>query len=174
MLKLFVPDLYIKDYTKLNLNILLQHNIKVLVCDIDNTLVPFDQSHPTDEVIAFIDKIKKSSIIPVLISNNNADRVSLFAQNLDVVFYPFAQKPLKKTYLKVIQDYQIKPEEVACMGDQLMTDVFGANRSHCYTILTKPLVKRDIHYTKINRVIEKVVFFLLRVFKLFDKGEYDD
>ncbi|MEA5026339.1 hypothetical protein SDC9_101040 [bioreactor metagenome] len=174
MLQYFIPDLYIENYQKLNIAYLKNKQIKVLVCDIDNTLVPFDIETPTKEVQAFFDEIKTNGIIPVLISNNKAERVSLFANALNLHYYPYAQKPLKKTYRKLLGDYQVLPQEVACMGDQLMTDVFGAKRCQLFTILTRPLVTRDIHYTKINRQLEKIVFFFLKLCKKFDRGKYSE
>ena len=42
-------------------------------------------------------------------------------------------------------------------GDQILTDVIGANRVGMYSILTKPIDKRDIFVTKIKRPLEGVI-----------------
>jgi predicted HAD superfamily phosphohydrolase YqeG len=38
-----------------------------------------------------------------------------------------------------------------------MTDILGGNRMKMFTILTKPIDKKDIWITKINRPLEKIV-----------------
>jgi predicted HAD superfamily phosphohydrolase YqeG len=53
---------------------------------------------------------------------------------------------------------EVKPAEVAVIGDQIFTDVLGGNRSGLYTILVKPLAKKEFYGTKISRAME---FFIL-------------
>ena len=170
-LELFVPDLYIRSFADLNLADLKERGIRLLVIDVDNTLVPHDVAKPTEEADAFLKSVLASGIQPVVISNNHKPRVATLLEGYDIPFYYEAKKPLKLTYLKMMKDFKVKENEVATMGDQLMTDVFGANRCRCYTILTQPLVKRDILYTYPNRMMEKVMFAILKKKGLFDKGE---
>ncbi len=174
VLKIFLPDLYIENFQRLSVDFLKQKKIKLLICDIDNTLVPYDQHKPNEEVVTFINKIKANDIILVLISNNKTDRVKEFADGLDLAIYPMAHKPLKKAYLQVLQEHNLDKSMVAAIGDQLLTDVLGAKRCGIYAILAKPLVKRDINYTKINRFIEKFVYWILTKFYGFDKGRFDE
>lgn len=42
-------------------------------------------------------------------------------------------------------------------GDQILTDIVGANRVNMFSILTKPLDKKDIFITRIKRPIEEVI-----------------
>lgn len=51
----------------------------------------------------------------------------------------------------------IEPEHIAMVGDQIFTDILGANRMKMISILTKPLEERDILITKIKRPIENAV-----------------
>ena len=60
MRKLFTPDWYIRSYRNLDLERLVQSGIRVLVCDIDNTLVAHDVAEPDEAVIAFVQSVKKS------------------------------------------------------------------------------------------------------------------
>ena len=174
MLKLFLPDLYIKDYKDLKIDYLRNKGIKMLICDIDNTLVPFDQHYPDDGVFAFIEDLKKNDIIHVLISNNKTFRVKEFAKVLNFSYYPSVKKQLKITYRKVLNDFQIYKGEVATLGDQLLTDVLGSKRIGLLTILAKPLVTRDINYTKINRFIERYVYQLLERKGYLKRGVFDE
>ena len=174
MRKLFTPDYYIKNFQSLDLNRLLERNIKVLVCDIDNTLVAHDEADPSEAVKAFVQSVKAKGIQVVLVSNNVKERVERFAKELDVKTYPFAQKPLKKTYLKMMKDANCAPDEIAVLGDQLLTDMLGANRVGFYTILTNPVAQKDLTCTKINRFFENMVFEVLKLQGKLHKGEYDE
>ena len=54
MLKLFTPDYYIHSFSALRPEYLLEHGIRLLVCDIDNTLVPHDVALPDEKAVQFI------------------------------------------------------------------------------------------------------------------------
>lgn len=174
MKKLFTPDYYIRNYQALDVTRLLEKHIKVLVCDIDNTLVAHDEKYPNEQVKLFIQNIKNAGIKVVLVSNNVKERVETFAKDLDVKTYPFARKPLKGTYVKMMKDSGCKASEIAVLGDQLLTDMLGANRVGFYTILTNPVAQKDLTCTKINRVFENVVYKGLAIRGRLRKGEYDD
>ncbi len=174
MIKLFVPKMYIRNYKSLNLMKLKESGIKVLLCDIDNTLAPHDISLPDEDVAAFRDKVRSYGMELVLISNNTKKRVSLFAAHLGVSYYASSLKPLPYVYRKIKKRYQVKYEEIALLGDQLITDMSGANYLGIYPILSAPLVERDIHFTKINRIIERVLFKSLKNKGYLSKGEYYD
>ena len=57
------------------------------------------------------------------------------------------------------------------LGDQIMTDVIGANRAKMYSILTKPIDNRDIFVTKVKRPIEG--FIVRRYLKTLENGGKD-
>ncbi|MEG0528301.1 MAG: HAD hydrolase-like protein, partial [Longicatena sp.] len=92
----------------------------------------------------------------------------------DVLCYPFAMKPLPKTYRRIIKDIKVSKQHIAVLGDQLMTDVLGANMMGLHTILTAQAVERDLSFTKVNRIAENIVFKLLKVTKKLTKGEFDE
>ncbi len=174
MLKLFTPNYYIHRFHVLRPEFLLEKGIKVLVCDIDNTLVPHDVALPDQQVKDFIASFQKVGIQIVFISNNVEERVAKFAEGLNATYYYFALKPLPFKYHKMLKDLNVKRNEVAVLGDQLMTDILGANIMRFYTILTAQVVERDLSFTKVNRVFENMVFSLLKKTGKLVKGEYDE
>lgn len=174
MRKLFTPDIYVKSYREIQLEHLVKRGVKVLVCDIDNTLVAHDEPLPDADVKAFIRRAKASGLQVVLVSNNVRERVDRFAQGLDVNTYPFARKPLPHTYRKMMRDANCHPQEIAVLGDQLLTDMLGANTIGFVTILTTPIATRDLRVTKFNRIFERMVFGVLKLQGKLRKGEYYD
>ena len=174
LLGYFMPDEYIQDYGHLNIGRLKQRGIKLLICDIDNTLAAHDVSVPDEKAKRFVQEVKETGLDFCLISNNFSDRVNTFADVLDVKTYPLAKKPLIITYKKIMRETGYQADEIASIGDQIMTDVLGGNRAKIYTILTAPLVTYDLTSTKINRKMENIVFALLKQKGLLEKGKFDE
>lgn len=174
MIKLFVPRMYIENYKSLNLYKLQELGIKVLLCDIDNTLAPYDVSVANEDVIEFIQNVRKCGMELILISNNTNKRVSLFAKGLNVAYYASSFKPLPYVYRRICKDFEISCKEMALLGDQLITDMSGANYLGIYSILSSPLEKRDIHFTKVNRILEMILFKIMENKGFLSKGEYYD
>ena len=81
--------------------------------------------------------------------------MSLIILNVDVAFS--SRKPLKKKYIKIMNTYDFKPEEIACIGDQIMTDIFGANRQGHLSILVNAIGTKEPWTTKFNRNLEKFI-----------------
>ena len=177
MLKLFTPNYYIRKYTSLRPEFLKEKGIKLLVCDIDNTLVPHDVALPDEEAKSFLKKMQEAGIRVVFISNNVEERVKTFVDGCELenpVSYPFACKPLPFSYRKMLKEMAVSRNEVAVIGDQLMTDMLGANIMRLFTILTAPIVQRDLSFTKFNRIFERMVFFLLEKSRKLKRGEFDE
>ena len=174
LLKYFTPARYIRNFKSLDFDWLKRQGIRILVLDVDNTLVAHDEKVANEEVIQFVHQLKEHGLQPVVMSNNNEPRVKLFASSIDVPYYFYSTKPLKRTYRKLLRDYNVKPQQCAVIGDQLLTDVLGGNRMKFTTILTTPLVTRDIPWTKLNRALENQVYKLLEKKHLLKRGKYDD
>ena len=174
LLKYFTPAKYIRNFKSLDCEWLLRQGIRILVLDVDNTLVAHDEKVANADVIAFVQKLKDCGLQPVIMSNNNEPRVKLFASSIDVPYYFYSTKPLKRTYRKLLRDYGVTAEQCAVIGDQLLTDILGGNRMKFTTILTTPLVTRDIPWTRLNRSVENHVYKLLEKKHLLKRGKYDD
>ncbi len=151
------PNLYIENVQKLTIDYLKENKIKALILDVDNTLIDFYKKIP-DGTKKWCENLKKQGIKFCILSNsNNVEKVKKVAEELDVHYIYFAMKPLKKGFKKAIEYLQEKPENIAAVGDQIFTDVIGANRSKVKAILVKPLEEKDILITKIKRPLENFV-----------------
>ena len=170
-MKLFRPNITYRSYKDIDLDFLLSKNIDTILIDIDNTLAPHDESLPSKDAIEFINNVKEKNINIFTISNNNEERVSTFSKGLNVKGYSFSLKPLKKTYKKVLKE---NPNlgNICVIGDQLLTDILGGNRMKFMTIYTRPLVQKDITFTKFNRFFERFIINRLEKKNLLNLGEY--
>lgn len=157
MLKHFLPDEHVPSVFHIDPDKLVKRGIKAIITDLDNTLVEWDRPEATPEIKAWFKKIKDRGIIITIISNNNEQRVKEFADPLEIPFIYSARKPMGQAFRKAVLDMKIKKNEVVVIGDQILTDVFGGNRSGLHTILVVPVAQTDGLWTRINRKMERSI-----------------
>lgn len=170
---LFKVDYYVSSFMAVDLKKLKSRGIKLLLCDIDNTLMAYNEHHPNPKVIAFIEKVKTYGIEVALFTNTTPKRAYRFGNDLHISkVYFYSCKPLPFQFWRAIKEHGYKKNEVAILGDQLFTDILGGSIAGVYTILTEPISHIDRSTTKFTRKFEALVFKHLEK-KGFKKGEYD-
>ncbi|MED3624513.1 YqeG family HAD IIIA-type phosphatase [Neobacillus thermocopriae] len=155
MLKQFLPDEHVKSILDIKPEQLKSRGIKGIITDLDNTLVEWDRPSATPTLIQWFEEMKKHQILVTIVSNNNEDRVKAFADPLGIPYIFQARKPLGRAFNKALSQMGIKKEEAVVIGDQLLTDVLGGNRSGFHTILVVPVAQTDGFFTKFNRFVER-------------------
>lgn len=156
MLERLFPDKHVKRVEDIDYNELKNKNIKAILLDIDNTIINYERIM-TKSVENWIKKAKEYNIEICLLSNNTEKKVAQIANKIDVKFIYSAGKPGKKGYIKAIKMLNVKNTEIAVVGDQVFTDVYGGNKLNMHTILVEPIEIKDIWITKIKRPLEKRV-----------------
>jgi len=165
----FYPDEYHKNVYMIRYELLFEKGIRALLVDLDNTLIPYDETHPNDDIRALFNRLEKIGFEVVIISNNKQKRVETFAKELDVRFICSAKKPLRGGFLRALAlAGDFSPNQVCVIGDQFMTDLFGGKRMNYYVIIVDA-IKRNVEkwFTKLNRRLEK------RMLKLIHKHHPD-
>ena len=151
------PDAYLKNITEITLEFLNKNNIKGLILDIDNTLIDYDKKL-LDGTEKWCEDLKQNGIKLMILSNTNkVKKVEKVANILNLEYIYFAHKPNKKGFLKAQKLLELAPTQIATVGDQVFTDVWGGNRMKMFTILTEPIDKRDILITRLKRPFERIV-----------------
>ncbi|TCN24630.1 YqeG family HAD IIIA-type phosphatase [Mesobacillus foraminis] len=155
MLKHFLPDQHVKNIFEITPESLKRKNIKGIITDLDNTLVEWDRPSATPELMQWFEEIKKHGILVTIVSNNNENRVKFFADPLGIPYIYQARKPMGRAFRRALREMDLKKEETVVIGDQLLTDVLGGNRSGFHTILVVPVTQTDGFFTRINRTVER-------------------
>ena len=167
-MNIFAPNYYVQSFKTLNIRKLHEMGIQLLLCDIDNTLVAYDEEVPNQDVVDFIHKLKMNGIEVALCSNSLSSRGKNFGKHLPVSkTYPFCFK-------KAMKDHGLKANQIAILGDQMYTDILGGNIWGLYTILTAPIAIKDRNITKVFRFFEELIYGYLEKKKLLKRGEFDD
>lgn len=156
------PSLIYKGVQYIDLKTLKEKEIKGILLDIDNTLIDYTKVL-SKEIIEWVKNAKKEGFKLCILSNSNKmDKIIPIAKKLDIKYVSFAKKPSKKGYRKAAQLLNIEPKKIAMVGDQVFTDVLGANRMNMLSIYVEPINKKEYWYTKWKRPIEAVI---LKIFK---------
>lgn len=139
-----------------------QQGVEAVLTDLDNTLIAWNNPDGTPELLHWIETMKNAGIPVIVVSNNKAERVSRAIHHLELDFVARAMKPLTKGFKEVQTTYRIPKDKMIMVGDQLMTDIKGANRAGIRTVLVKPIVETDAWNTKFNRMMEKRIMTYLK------------
>ncbi|MBY0220992.1 YqeG family HAD IIIA-type phosphatase [Mammaliicoccus sciuri] len=155
VLKHFLPSEYVKSVLHIKPEKLVKQGIKGIITDLDNTLVEWDRADATQDIMAWFKSMHDAGLQITIVSNNHIERVSHFCDPLGIPFICEARKPLKQAFHQAIATLGLPKDEIVMIGDQLLTDVLGANRVGLQTILVVPVASSDAPITKFNRAIER-------------------
>lgn len=172
MLEQYVPDKYYKSVFVIDYKKLKKSGIKCLLIDLDNTIAPPSMRKPTKKVINLFEELKDMGFKIILFANSTRNRVDTFKNTLGVDASALTFKPKKDKYLRIMEIYGYKPEEICAIGDGLVTDVLGANRLDITTILVNPISSKDSLYGSVNRKLEKQIIKKLAKNDIFVRGKY--
>lgn len=153
-----MPNMRVDSVFEIDLEGLYAKGYRGIITDLDNTLVGAKAPSATPELVEWFEKVKKCGFKLVIVSNNNLDRVSVFADPLNIEFVHAARKPAGSAFHRAMEMMKLTPKETIVVGDQMMTDVFGGNRLGLFTVLVLPISIGDEGFgTRINRRLERFV-----------------
>lgn len=152
---LFKPTYVFNNVTEITADFLNKHNIKGLILDLDNTLTTHNNPNPPQSSLDWLDKIKKSGIKMMIVSNNSAERVTPFAKALGLHFVPNGKKPLTFGYTQAIKEMGIHKKSIAAVGDQIFTDILGSNLKGIRSLFVFPIEPETSLPFRFKRACEK-------------------
>jgi HAD superfamily phosphatase (TIGR01668 family) len=151
------PNAQFEKITDITPDFLVKNNIKAIILDVDNTLIDLN-ANKIDNIEDWIKKIKDANLKICIASNSlKKDKVKKIATILEIPYIFFSVKPLKNGLKKAKEILGEKSENIAEIGDQLFTDVLGANRMKMFSILTTPIEEEKGFLDKLKRKIERKV-----------------
>lgn len=163
MLKSFKPTWMVESIYQISPEQLRQENIKAVLTDLDNTLIAWNNPQATEETIEWIELMKENNIKVIILSNNTRKRVGKVASILELEFVPNAVKPFQRGFNKALKEFGLKKDEVLMVGDQIITDIKGANHAGIASVLVKPILDSDAWNTRLNRFVElKIMNYLIK------------
>ncbi len=153
----FIPKMYKKSILDIDYKKLKQRDIKILLFDFDNTIIQRETEKIDKDILKLIKKLKKEFLIYIISNSLNEKKLNKICTTLGIPYIKNSHKPLKKGFKK-LRLRNIENSQIAMIGDQVITDVWGANRMGYFSILIDPITNNEVIFTKINRLLEKLIF----------------
>lgn len=152
--KNIIPDDYVSSIFDIDYNKLYSNGKRLILTDLDNTLISYKATEPIDELYKWKSELEGMGFEIIIVSNSGKKRVKHFANMLGIKYVNLSTKPLKRGFKKALKiaSTKYKKEEVVVLGDQLLTDVYGAKRMKLSMVLVKAIDnKTERLVTKHNR-----------------------
>jgi hypothetical protein len=166
MFRIFYPTEYYDSTYSINFSTYYRRGYRAVIFDIDNTLVEHD-APANERATKLIKKLLGMGFKVCFLSNNDEERVKMFNENLGAVYIHKAGKPLAKGYRQAMDLMGTTERNTLFVGDQLFTDIWGANNAGIHSILVKPIAKHEEIQIILKRIPEKLVLhFYLKKHKI--------
>lgn len=152
--KYLLPDRLFGSFREVTPEVLAPMEVRALLCDIDNTLVTYDDAEPTADVLRWIELLSAAGIAVAFVSNNDEERVTRFNRDLRCVAFPKAGKPSIKAYESALHALGMRRGDCAVLGDQLLTDAWAAHRLGVPALIVPPIKDKRSLFFRFKRALE--------------------
>lgn len=161
-MKKLLPVLIYKGVEYIEFEKLDKHNVKGILLDVDNTLIDY-QRNLSDKVVNWVKEAKNRGFKVCILSNSNKEeKIKKVATVLELEYIMFARKPLQVGFKKAAKLLDLNAENIAMVGDQVFTDVLGANIANMLSVYVEPINKKEYWYTSWKRPIEELILRKVR------------
>lgn len=155
-----LPKRMTKALTDVTPELLRSQNIRLLMLDFDNTIVPYTTDVPTQAMEHWLKNMNAQEDIQVcIVSNSHNDRVPAFCEKYGLDCITHAKKPFSRGIRQCLEKYGIPAGQAALAGDQIYTDTLGANCMGVTSILVKA-IDNHTFWLKARHVLELPFIFL--------------
>ena len=135
-----IPDYLFESIYTIDIERLRARGVTLLLADLDNTLIPYSQKLPTDDIRAWRDRLKAAGITLFILSNSRKPgRAKRFAEALEVPYMGHAGKPRSGGFVRAMAQMGVTPSQTAIVGDQIFTDIWGGNNAGVLTLMVRPI-----------------------------------
>ena len=166
MIGLLFPFEYVDSVFSIDYEKLFQKGYRGIIFDIDMTLVPHG-ADSTEEIDELFKAVHKAGLKTLLLTNNSEERVKRFIKNIDTLYLCDAEKPDTKGYLQAVEMMGIRKNETVFIGDQIFTDIYGANKCGIANILVKYVTATVETRIGIRRNLEKIILKIYEITKIY-------
>lgn len=131
---------------------------RLLLLDVDNTLLPWRGLEIPASTRAWVAHARELGFKMCILSNTrHPERLERLADDLGIAFRRGRFKPSTHMFEMALEEFGVSADEAVMVGDQLFTDVLGANRAGIDSVWVRPMTDRDFVGTKISRMGEYLV-----------------
>lgn len=157
MRKTLQPTYSFIKYNDITVEFLKSHGFSGILTDLDSTLTEHNCEDPDEDLVKWIDTITNADIRVCIVSNNRIKRIYPFAKKIGVPCICNAFKPDKTAIKQGLTVINRLPAETLFIGDQIYTDIKGAEAVGIRSALVEPVGNKTTSFIKFKRYLEKVI-----------------
>lgn len=160
----FFPYAMCDDTYAIDYKYLWEKGYRGIIFDIDNTLVEHNEP-ATEKAVDLFAELKSTGYRTAVVSNNKEPRVRLFAEAVGCEYVFRAGKPGASGYIKAMEKLGTQRSNTFAVGDQLFTDIWGANNAGIKSVMVKRTASHEeiqIHLKRIPETLITAVYRLIR------------
>lgn len=154
---LFLPTAAVERVTDIRPDMIYAMKARAIILDVDNTLAVHGSPEPFAGTVEWVRSMERAGIRVVIMSNNFKRRVEPFAAKYRLPFLCFAMKPLPFSYWKAAEKMGVRRSGAVAVGDQIFTDVVGANLARMKSILLVPADEESTFSFWLRRKLEQPI-----------------
>jgi len=159
----------IADYSFLKLTdvspeFLAKKGVKLLLLDLDNTISPYGEAEPSEEIMDWAGEMHDKGITLFIVSNTKKPRAGIFADKMGIPYIKYAKKPSRYGLREAMRITGFTEKETALAGDQTFTDVLAANRADVMSIMVEPI--------KLSNAFLTVRYWLEKPFRILTRNDF--
>ena len=152
---MFHATVALRSVLQIQPGLLRQYGIRGLMLDLDNTLTTHDNPAPAEGVLSWIGLMRQAGIAMMIVSNNRPHRVQPFATALGLPFVAEGAKPLPRGFRLAQKRMQLPFSQLAVVGDQIFTDILGANLCGVKSIYVRPIQYENKGFLRVKRWLDR-------------------
>ena len=161
-MRLFAPESYVNSIFDITPAWMDERGLKALLVDIDDTLSPHGSLVPSRQAHEWAAAMQGAGFRLIAFSNNHEKRVAPFAKALGVPYVFDAGKPLPKMYRRAVERFDLPKNSIAAAGDQIFTDILGANLAGVRSVLVLSEERSAYGVTRLKRFFERLIVAKLK------------
>jgi uncharacterized protein len=151
------PDILVDSVLDVTPTLLHERGVRGVLLDLDDTLIASNADVPTAEAEAWLRDLMAAGFRIVILSNGERGRVALLAERLGVPAFALVGKPFWFAFRRGLAELGTPRAATAMVGDQLFTDMLGANLAGLTSILVRPLTPGKLLHTRAARRLERMI-----------------
>lgn len=160
-----LPTVAVDRVTDITPELIRAMKVNSIILDVDNTLAIHGSQDPFEGTVEWAQYMRSHNINIIIMSNNSKNRVAPFAAKYDLPFMYLSLKPIPVAYHLAARRMGVRRRDTVVVGDQIFTDVIGANLAFMKSILLVPVGGETSLSFAIRRGLEKPLRYLIRVSK---------
>lgn len=159
------PDAIVASVADVTPEFLRALEVRAVMVDLDDTLIASGSELLEPLFRAWLEQLVEAGFPVVILSNGARARVERWSQDLGVRGLALVGKPFYRAFRRGLKLLGSDPHDTAMVGDQLFTDVLGANLVGLKSVLVSPLSKGKLPHTRALRRLEKRLLRRFRTHK---------